>query len=414
MTEWLLQALLGSTVLGAVVLLVRPWVLRRLGPRMAYGLWLLPVVRLVLPPMPAWTVHSSAVAAFGEEATGVATQIAPESLRLDAIVQIVLVLWAVGALVHLGRGLFDYVRFMQRAGAAVVGPGETLDGVAVRTSAFVTGPVAAGIWKRRIFLPLNFRQRFDPDQRSLALAHERAHHRRHDIAWNFVALVAVSIHWFNPWAHHAYRLFRLDQELACDRDVLAASPVSPGAYGQLIASASRIGGVSPVCALSKADLIKQRLVALTRPAGLSPRYVTACLAPAVILALAATAPISIRGADGMAAILSAAARPEPAPSPAVSPTPEPDSAPSVERIEPSRRRAPERPAPAMDHPAFQAADVEPAVETASMTEDDHTSPEYLARRREAGLARSRWRMENPAEAARARGRPILAPLSPAP
>ncbi|HWW12477.1 MAG TPA: M56 family metallopeptidase, partial [Brevundimonas sp.] len=118
MTDWLFQALLGSTILGAVVVLVRPWVLRRLGPRMAYGLWLLPVVRLVLPPMPAWSVHSSAVASLGEDAAGVATLIAPQSLRLDAFVQIVVVLWAVGALIHLGRGLFDYVRFMQRAGAA--------------------------------------------------------------------------------------------------------------------------------------------------------------------------------------------------------------------------------------------------------------------------------------------------------
>ncbi len=410
MSDWLFQALLGSTVLGVVVVLVRPWVLRRLGPRMAYGLWLLPVVRLVLPPMPAWSVHSSTVAALGEDAAGVAALIAPQSLRLDALVQIIVLLWAVGALIHLGRGLFDYFRFMRRAGAAVVGSRETVDGVAVCTSAFVTGPVAAGIWKRRIFLPLDFRQRFDPDQRSLALAHERAHHRRHDIAWNFVALVAVSVHWFNPWAHHAYRLFRLDQELACDRDVIAASPVSSEVYGRLIARASRTGGASPVCALGKADLIKQRLVALTRPAGLSPRHVAVSLAPAVILALAATAPISISGADGVAAIISAAARPEPDPSPA----PEPDSAPSADRRPPSRHPAPEPPAPAADHPATQAVDVEPAVETASMTEDDHTSPAYLARRREAGLARSRWRIENPAEAARARGRPILASPSPAP
>lgn len=400
MTDWLFQALLGSTVLGAVVLLVRPWVLRRLGPRMAYGLWLLPVVRLVLPPMPAWSVRGSTVAAFGEEATGVATQIAPQIVRPDTLVQILVVLWAAGAIVHLGRGLFDYVRFMQRAGAAVVGPGEALDGVAVHTSAFVTGPVAAGIWKRRIFLPLNFHQRFDPDQRSLALAHERAHHRRHDIAWNFVALVAVSVHWFNPWAHHAYRLFRLDQELACDRDVLAASPVSSEAYGRLIASASRTGGASPVCALSKADLIKQRLAALTRPAGLSPRHVAASLAPAVILALAATAPISVTGTDGVAAIVSAAARPgaapSPSPSPAASPAPAPDSAPS--------------PVPATERLAAQAV----VAETAPAADEDRTSPEYLARRREAGLERSRWRMEHPSEAARARGRPFIASLSPAP
>lgn len=405
MTAWLLQALLGSTILGAVVVLVRPWVLHRFGPRMAYCLWLLPVVRLVLPPMPAWTLHNSTVAAFREEATEVATLIAPQGAWVGALVQVVAVLWAAGALVYFGRGLFAYVWFMQRAGAAVVGPGETIDGVAVRASAFVSGPVAAGIWKRRIFLPLNFQQGFDPDQRSLALAHERAHHRRHDIAWNFVALVAVSIHWFNPLAHYAYRLFRLDQELACDRDVVAASATSPQVYGKLIARAARIDAASPVCALSKADLVKQRLMALARPAGLSPRRAAVALVPVVIVALAATAPINVGRVD-VAAVVSAVVLQAPVVLPA-SATEHVSAADAEAASRPHRRRAP-APGPI----ASQPAEPEPPVEVIAAVEEDRTSAAYLARRRAAGLLNSRSRMENPAQAARDRGRPVLATPSP--
>lgn len=408
MTAWLFQALVGSTILVVGVVLVRPWVLRRFGPRMAYALWLLPVIRLALPSMPAWTLASPTVAAIRHGAMGVATGSAPQGLGVDALVQIVAVLWAVGALLHLGQGLFAYVRFMQRAGAAAVGPEETVDGVAVRTSAFVTGPVAAGIWKRRIFLPLDFRQRFAPDQCALALVHERAHHRRHDIAWNFVALVAVSIHWFNPLAHHAYRLFRLDQELACDRDVIATSPASPQAYGALIARASRTGGVSPVCALSKTELIKQRLAALARPAGLSPRRVVASLAPVVVLGMAATAPISISGVDGVASALSAVTRLELAPVPVSAPSPAPNPVSGQDRKVSPSRRPPAPPASAVPV-AAPVPGATLAVEASEM-EEDHISPAYLARRREAGLARSRWRMDNSREIARARGHPIVAPL----
>jgi len=55
-----------------------------------------------------------------------------------------------------------------------------------------------------------------------------------------------------------------------------------------------------------------------------------------------------------------------------------------------------------------------AAETTPSVDEDRTSPDYLARRRAIGLARSRWRMEHPAEAARARGRPIPASFSLAP
>ena len=51
MTAWLTDTLLYSGLLIALVLLVRRPVARWFGPKLAYALWALPALRLVLPPI---------------------------------------------------------------------------------------------------------------------------------------------------------------------------------------------------------------------------------------------------------------------------------------------------------------------------------------------------------------------------
>ena len=55
MTPWLVQTLVGTTLAMLGVLALRAPVARLFGARVAYALWLLPALRLVLPPLPGWT-----------------------------------------------------------------------------------------------------------------------------------------------------------------------------------------------------------------------------------------------------------------------------------------------------------------------------------------------------------------------
>ena len=52
------------------------------------------------------------------------------------------------------------------------------------------------------------------------LSHELVHLQRRDYFFITWALVLKCVYWFNPLIYLAYRLFRLDQELACDQRVI--------------------------------------------------------------------------------------------------------------------------------------------------------------------------------------------------
>ena len=58
----IVQALVASGMLMALVLAARGPVMRSFGARIAYALWLLPALRLILPPLPGW--RTLAIPAF--------------------------------------------------------------------------------------------------------------------------------------------------------------------------------------------------------------------------------------------------------------------------------------------------------------------------------------------------------------
>ena len=62
MIDWLADTLLAASLLMALVLLVREPVRRQFGPAAAYGLWLIPALRLMMPPL-TWTVERTVPAA---------------------------------------------------------------------------------------------------------------------------------------------------------------------------------------------------------------------------------------------------------------------------------------------------------------------------------------------------------------
>ena len=75
------------------------------------------------------------------------------------------------------------------------------------------------------------------EEQALVLAHEQAHIARQDSRLNGVSAAAQCLCWFNPLAHLAAHLMRIDQELACDVAVVTRFPTARRAYAEVLLKA---------------------------------------------------------------------------------------------------------------------------------------------------------------------------------
>lgn len=271
MTGWIVETLVASTLLMLLVLVLRGPVARIFGPRIAYALWALPALRMVLPPLPA-EVAPSPLRALPEAmhvqellaAASLLTQPAPATIAVESAYdwpRMLLALWVAGAATFFLWHVLSYRRFVRRTLAAATQlPRLDRNGIEVCASPHAGGPFAAGIFLKAIVLPLDWRQRYEPDELRLALEHETEHHRRCDMSANLVALGVLALHWWNPIAHRAHRAFRVDQELACDAIVLArATPAERHAYGSALLKSACDRLPVAACALGAGEDLKRRL-----------------------------------------------------------------------------------------------------------------------------------------------------------
>lgn len=322
MIDWLLETSLAVTALMLLVLAVRRPVAHFFGAGWAYALWLLPVLRLVLPPCHLFgdaipSLLAAAPAAIHQGAATASTVPAATAIPLDWE-PLLLALWLAGSAAFILWQSASYIAFMRRLGIGSQVHASLAQDVGIIESAEVDGPLAIGLLDRWIVVPADFAIRYTPQEQQLALRHERIHHQREDIFWNMVALAVLALNWFNPVAYLAFRAFRTDQELSCDAAVAA------GASGEerrdyafaLVKSASRPGLIA-ACPLNHAGQLKQRL-RMMKAHRRSPLRTFGGSAAAAVLALAG---LSVTQTASVAAAEPAPfARPVP-PAPRVVPAP---------------------------------------------------------------------------------------------
>ena len=274
---WAVEAVIASTLLMALVLLARRHVRQAFGPQIAYALWALPLLRLILPPLPRGLSEQATppLAAASESFTTYV--VLPMTARMTSqlpatadtpsiwpmVEQGIALFWIVGAAGFLGFQALRHWRFRTR----LLADAETLDaveGVRVVASDGAPGPLAFGIWRRYVAFPRDFAERYDADERDLALAHELGHHARGDLIANWIALAVLALHWFNPLAWRAFHAFRADQELANDARVLRGrSRADRHVYACAIVKAAHGRALSGACHLHTIDDLKGRLKMLT-------------------------------------------------------------------------------------------------------------------------------------------------------
>lgn len=265
---FLFDTLMWTGALIALVLLLRRPVARHFGAGAAYALWFLPLARLILPPvtLPGWMrpalsgtapVADTATAALvpegaevlGQTEMGATLAPVPMDSPIDLLSPLV-VLWLVGAAIFMGRRFWLYAQLRRELLENARPVGEVDDIRMIETTA-ISGPMAFGVFDKVIALPDGFMASRERQVRDLAIAHELAHHRGHDILVNMLVQPLFAIHWFNPLGWMGWDAMRRDQEAACDARVVASrSRDERAAYAAIIADFARRPQIAPRPALA--------------------------------------------------------------------------------------------------------------------------------------------------------------------
>lgn len=264
-------------------------------------------------------------------------------------------LWFVGAtalLLRMGAGLLATHRLGQTAEPPRDDEWRTLAIIAaeelglVRPVRVLSSPRAAMPmtwgWRRPVVVVPSAGD-WPTGRKRVVLFHELSHVKRYDCAWQWVANVALSVHWFNPLVWLAARAQRLERERACDEAVVQSGTPASAYADHLLEIArthceprwSAIGAV----AMARRSQLERRLLSILAPgrrARTSHRRLVALAVTMtlIIASLAAVTP-SARG-PVTASAASQPVRPPAAPS-AMRPTRQVFQAPQARQTPPAPR-----------------------------------------------------------------------------
>ncbi|WP_255470101.1 TonB family protein [Pseudoxanthomonas sp. z9] len=258
----LLRLLLATTLATSLVILLlyllRAPLRRWLGAGAAYASWLCVPVAALAVLLPAREV--------AEEWDAVGTVLMPMRAATAAAAPSLSSMWETCLLVAwLGGVVAMAGALWVRQHRFVRGLGELRrcgDGLWSATSTRGL-PAAIGLFRPRIVVPADFESRYLERERVLIACHERLHISRGDLVANALVSVVRCVYWFNPLIHLAARRFRIDQELACDEDVIRRYPGARRSYGEaMLKGQLDIGPVPLACHWPAPHPLRERIAQL--------------------------------------------------------------------------------------------------------------------------------------------------------
>ncbi|GEM_PF-4684912 len=276
--SWLWRANWQAGVLTGLIVLVLWCGGRKIAPTWRHALWLLVVVRLCLPAVPAspvsvfnlWPVtpgREANLAVRRPSSDGglrVSVDFGPIASEAEGVVgapsgevgwfathwrSISVFAWLSGAALLAGAVLLSHRRFRLRilTGSERVDDPAVLElversrrelgvrgAIEVRSSADIGSPALFGARCPMVLLPRDMLGS-DSDTLRFVLLHELAHVKRRDVLINWLLTVVAVVHWFNPLVHYAVSRCRQERELICDEMVLGVlGPSQRRAYGRAL------------------------------------------------------------------------------------------------------------------------------------------------------------------------------------
>jgi beta-lactamase regulating signal transducer with metallopeptidase domain/ankyrin repeat protein len=250
-----------SSFVILLILLVRPLMGPRIPARWRYLLWSLVLGRLlipiaVLPSSPVSLQNLSVVnrpmaqmelIVPSPREVGVSSALSEMTPKLQSPpvaessvyaptprpvpwLSVIAAVWFMGTLVALGLIIGVQVRLRRRLYGESVSPDSDLldvwtkcrlrvgvkKGPALLMSDEVSSPALVGLLRPILLLPERGRAVFNTEDWENVFVHEPAHYRRADHWTHGLQLIALAVHWFNPFVWLGFRQSRADRELATD------------------------------------------------------------------------------------------------------------------------------------------------------------------------------------------------------
>lgn len=160
-----------------------------------------------------------------------------------ALPHLLITLWALGALLIMGRWVVAQVRLKSwiRGGQEVNLQFLAQHGVPtnlrVKIVPQAAAPMVWGLWKPLVIVPGDAHN-WSSSQWTVVLNHELTHVKRCDALFLFLTRFAVALHWINPFAWLASRNLQLADERVADDSVLEHG-AAPDEYAQVLVDFAR-------------------------------------------------------------------------------------------------------------------------------------------------------------------------------
>lgn len=222
-------------------------------------IWVQPVSLAILPPLPTPAIAVHTETAKPVTSNSVPAEQSPEtyaraivpraaSTIAVSITSLLMLTWAAGVCwrVTVSARQWTALRRLRRSVVATSIPRleALLDEEAarlkirrrprLRVSPNADGPLLTGIWRPMIVLPTRIEAMFGDHELQIMLAHELAHLKRQDLAWNWLPTIANWLFYFHPLVWLMTRGWCEAQEAACDELLIQRQVTKPADYGRLL------------------------------------------------------------------------------------------------------------------------------------------------------------------------------------
>ena len=264
--DWVVETSIMASILVGLILCIKIFLRDKLPPRWQYLLWIILIVRLLLPwsPDSSYSIYSILSYSNGipvtshqdfadrriQESTAIggtktytygSTQTAKKDKKQThnnekqndksvSFYTIVLYIWLAGviilcfATIIMNKRLLFYIKKQpvitdEKISEIFESCKESMSvkrDIPLLSAGKIASPTVFGFLRPRLLLSSAHMKVLDEQQLRYIFHHELAHIKRRDVGVNWLMHMLLILNWFNPILWYAYSCMREDQELACD------------------------------------------------------------------------------------------------------------------------------------------------------------------------------------------------------